>query len=1011
MRTMFREKAGWLRPPALVLSLLALVAFAVPREATAQFVPYYGKNKVKYDNFAWRIYKSPHFEVFYYPEFEQHLGRLVSYLESSYLKISTGLKHEMPQPIPVIFYKTHSEFEQTNLFPAFIPEGVAAFTEPVKNRMVLPIDEPPDELQGLVTHEMTHAFAFDLIPRGIGFGISQSPIPLWVDEGLADYFRGIWEPLDLMMIRDAALTDQIPKLSEAEFQPLSGRLVYNMGHAAFEFIEARYGKEGIRQFLYSMRKGILGGSTQNLFNQAFRTTPEEFDIAFDRWLKERFKPYRDLQRPDDFGRDLSPDIRKTSFTQAYAFTPSPSGEIAALLTVNTSDNEADVVLIATRDGEVIKNLTPGFDSAFESLTINSEWVAGRSLAFDPSGDHVAFFGRTGKRRSLFFVSVLDSEIKRKIPIPLDQPQGPAVHPDGRHVLFAALREGVADIWQLDMETGEVTNLTQDDYYDNNPQISPDGKFVVYERHISGNRKIYAFSLDDPSRKTQLTFGPFDDTAPYCAPDGKTVYYASDEDNDIFNLRGLDLETGAIAQYTDVFGGAMAPALLQGPDEGDRLAFITYFKGEYKLHTQETAEPMKEIDQEVRAASEGIVDFQPDVTHDVIPENKRRKKLFEGLYLEGRPPINVGVTSSGDFYGGTAVALTDVLGDQLFTFQVLSIREFRSYDVRYTNLASRFQYGLNGFDTTYFFYAAPYGTFRNYGYYYDNTRDLATATQRSTGFQAFAQYPLDTFRRIELGAGVMRQETAYRNPDVQAQVCANATLLGVPCFIYNGWSVPVSAYFVQETTRFAQFGPIDGSTFRLGVRLAPGIGSLLQRQTVDVDLRKYLRLGSTTSLLAVRARGFYSTGDAPDYFYFGGNMELRGYPYWSFSGNQGFFANAELRIPIIHAALTPLGLIGPIRGSAFIGIGGARYNGEECTEANASTCWRFSTSEPGFSYINDPIFGEPVTGWRLENGRASYGFGLQLFFAGYPMHFDWVKYTDFAATSNNWDFSFWIGYDF
>ena len=83
------------------------------------------------------------------------------------------------------------------MFPAFVPEGVAAFTEPVKNRMVLPIDEPPDQLQGLITHEMVHAFAFDLIPRGIGFGISQSPIPLWVDEGLADYLRGIWEPLDL----------------------------------------------------------------------------------------------------------------------------------------------------------------------------------------------------------------------------------------------------------------------------------------------------------------------------------------------------------------------------------------------------------------------------------------------------------------------------------------------------------------------------------------------------------------------------------------------------------------------------------------------------------------------------------------------------------------------------------------------------------------------------------------------------------------------------------------------
>jgi hypothetical protein len=128
-----------LRP--LLLPVLAFALAAVP--ASAQYVPYYGKNKVKYDNFAWRIYKSAHFEVYYYPEFEQHLARLTAYLESAYLKVSTGLKHEMPKAIPVIFYKTHSEFEQTNLFPAFVPEGVAAFTEPLLNRMVIPIDEPP----------------------------------------------------------------------------------------------------------------------------------------------------------------------------------------------------------------------------------------------------------------------------------------------------------------------------------------------------------------------------------------------------------------------------------------------------------------------------------------------------------------------------------------------------------------------------------------------------------------------------------------------------------------------------------------------------------------------------------------------------------------------------------------------------------------------------------------------------------------------------------------------------
>ena len=85
--------------------------------------------------------------------------------------------------------------------------------------------------------------------------------------------------------------------------------------------------------------------------------------------------------------------------------------------------------------------------------------------------------------------------------------------------------------------------------------------------------------------------------------------------------------------------------------------------------------MKEVDQEVQVASEDLVDFQPDVTHQVVTENKRKKHLFEKLFLEGRPPLNVGVTSGGDFFGGSQIALSDVLGDKNFTVTALSLREF------------------------------------------------------------------------------------------------------------------------------------------------------------------------------------------------------------------------------------------------------------------------------------------------------------------------------------------------
>ena len=171
-----------------------------------------------------------------------------------------------------------------------------------------------------------------------------------------------------------------------------------------------------------------------------------------------------------------------------------------------------------------------------------------------------------------------------------------------------------------------------------------------------------------------------------------------EDDDIPNLRSLDLRTGAVRQYTDALGGNVAPAALAGKG-GERVAFISYFKGEYRLQTIETTEPIKEVEQEVKTASaEETIDFQPDVTHEVVPENKRKKRTFEKLFLEGRPPLNVGVTSSGDFFGGSQIALTDVLGDHTLVATALSVQEFRSYEATYFNLSRRFHYGLSASTT-------------------------------------------------------------------------------------------------------------------------------------------------------------------------------------------------------------------------------------------------------------------------------------------------------------------------
>jgi Tol biopolymer transport system component len=552
--------------------------------------------------------------------------------------------------------------------------------------MVIPVDGAPDRLQGLITHELAHIFEFDLIPRGV---VSRG-IPLWVDEGLADYLRGDWDSHDLMTVRDAALNDQIPRMSKMEVA--GGRVDYNLGHATFDFMASRFGKEGIRQFLYTLRKTVISTSDDNIYQQTFRMTPKEFDEAFEKWIKERFKPFRDRQRPTDYVSEISPDPEKTAYSQVYAFAPSPSGEVVAAITGNRNDGEADIVILSTKDGSVVKNLTKGYSGRYENITFAGEgFVTGRTIDFSPRGDAVAFVGRTGKKRSLFLVSPLSGDIIKKISLDLDEVESPCILPNGKQALIAATKEGVADIYLLNLDTGDYKNLTDDAFFDANPRISPDGTLVVYNRRVSGNNKIVMFPLGNPTRRIDLTFGPFADVAPYFSADGSEVLYSSDEDDGIYNLRSINIKTGVIQQFSDALGGNMAPAPLT-TDKGDRVGFISYFKGEYQLYTLDPSEPTREVEQAVSTAPNEVVDFEPDLTHQVVAENKRRKRLFEGLFLEGRPPLNVGITSNGDFFGGSQVALTDVLGDQTFLFTASSVREYRNYSAQYANLSARWNWG-------------------------------------------------------------------------------------------------------------------------------------------------------------------------------------------------------------------------------------------------------------------------------------------------------------------------------
>lgn len=1027
--------------PAALCSLLALALSAGEAVAQTDFIPYFGKNRIHYDTFRWHIYTTDHFEIYYYPEMEQHLERAASYAESAYQHVSTELKHELGFKVPLVLFKTHSEFQQQNVAPMEVPEGVAAFAEPQRERMVLPIDEPPDQLYRLITHELTHVFQFDIIPRSL----VRRGFPLWIDEGMADYMAGVWSPMDLKDVRDVAVADIVPRMTE--FEDYGGfsnpRITYNLGHAAFEFMESRWGKEGIRQFVFSLRKSVIGGGN-DAFEEAFRLKPDEFDQQFEKYLKDRFKSFRDKERPLDYGRNLAPNERRTKYSSVLTIEPSPSGDLMAAVVGNRKDYELDIVLLSTKDGSVIRNLTPGFDKdrGFEYIAVpGSRWNTVPWMSWSPVGDRLAFWVRTEKHRTLLIQNVVTGKTEQRVEVKnLDVPESPDFSPDGKSVVFSALQNAIGDIYKLDLASGEIVNLTKDDFADYAPTYSPDGKYLVYMARISGNNKLFRIDLDS-GKKTQLTFGTHDEAAAAFI-DAKTLAFASTaldpakpvspedaRNGNIYNVWTLNMETNELRQYTDALNAnvSVVPLNVGGTN---KIAFVTYFKTEYGVHTLEAKQPVATVASADFGEPGPIIDFQPPLSHTLVKANQRRKGTFEKLFLDGRPPINVGVTSGGDLFGGSQVTFSDVLGDQQFNLFVASISQYRTLSLSYVNLSRRLQYAAQGFTQTTFFYGLADQVFFDAGLSPFLDRDRAVATRTIRGGTLYGIYPLNRYTRLEMAGGVVQYKEEFSDAGAEAY-SQQFQLENYGAVVFNnGTLVPLSLTFVQEDTVFREFGPLAGSTMRLSYEVAPKIGNTLQRQVVDGDIRWYQRLGGS-GLLALRLKGFKSWGDNPDFFFYGGNSEMRGYEYLEFAGHQGGFANAELRFPLIEAMLTPIGVLGGIRGVFFANIGGSHFKGQP---------FKFATSgdEPfqpllGVDCPADPtlsctpIYGptQTISGFRLRDGRASYGVGLESFLLGFPIHFDFAWRTLF---NKDWEdalfagvgggsefrkpqFKVWIGYDF
>ncbi len=601
--------------PILAFALGILLGCSIPSVVFAQ---YFGRNKIQYDNHVWHVLSTPHFDIHYYEGAEQFAVRAALVLEDGYDEYTYKLKEVLPWRVPVILYSSHGDFLETNVTTGELSEGVQAFAEPSRRRIVLPFTSSFKEFQHTAVHELAHVFTFHIIYNRMLDNVFTRnylfPAPLWVMEGLAEYLSEGWDADADMFIRDAVIQDYL-----YPFYLISGFYVYKEGQSVFNYIADTYGHEKVLEFLHALAGTRSAGAALQ------RTIGLTEDQLFEQWsksLRKHYWPlYPDKQELDDMARRLTNHIDDHAY---YNTKPvlSPDGE--HIVFFSDRSGTIEVRVISALDGKEVANVvTDSRSNKYESLHLLTS-----SVCFDPTGEKVAFVAKS-KGHDALFVRNFKTLEERTYEIDSNGLTAPAWNPIKNEIVLSATYHGQTDLLVINLDDGTTRRLTDDLSDQLTPRFYPDGSKIVFvyypdvtiptPKNFDGDNRTVLSEMNflDPDNVTQganydiyefdiatgrqraLITSPGDDTEPVILADGKTIIYASDESG-VNNLHAGNVDTRETYRFTDVLGGLFTPTV---HEEKGRIAFSAFVKGGWDIYvsddfnqmlTRRYAEPARRV---------------------------------------------------------------------------------------------------------------------------------------------------------------------------------------------------------------------------------------------------------------------------------------------------------------------------------------------------------------------------------------------------------------------------------
>jgi hypothetical protein len=932
-----------------LFGLLMLLIGIIVSELHAQS---FGRNKMRYRDFDFKVKETEHFDIYYYLENEKVVNELGQYIEQWYLLHKAILGDTFATQNPFIVYNNQADFQQTNAIMGNIGVGTGGVTEAFKNRVIIPLAMTNQQIHHVIGHELVHAFQYNMILNGDSTSLqSLQNLPLWMVEGLAEYLSiGRTDPHTAMWMRDAVLNDDVPsltKMSNPEYFP------YRYGQTFWSFITGSFGDEVIAPLF---RNTALYGIEIAVDS----TLGVSFDNLNDMWVnavKNHYEPYLGNKQEQIIGKELI--TPENGGFMNISPSISPNGRYVIFFSEKDVFT-TDLYLADANTGEIIRKIS----SQLRDSHLDNYNFLESAGTWSPNSSKFAFVAFDKGKNVLVVKDVKTGKTLETITMKgLRSFSNPSWSPDGRYIVVSGKKEGQTDLFAYQLRSGNLEQLTNDNYSEIHASFSPDGSKLVFstdkisidQGRTNGKWTFNLAIMDMETRKVSLLniFPGADNLNPGFDNNGD-LFFLSDRDG-YRNLYRYQVSSGQVYQETAFLTGisgitAYSPAVTFS-SKRDRILYSHYYDQKYSIY-QTSADnlmniPVNAQETDFSAATLPVIPVQ---VNDAVNQNlanldriakadsetfrdRNYRPKFQMDYIGGGAGVGVGNTTFGNYTGlagGVELLFSDMLGNHQMYSQLAVNGEI--YDIggqfTYLNRQNRLAWGVG---ISHIPYRTGWSTI-TYSYPLEIEDDQFILTDKITtnllrifdeSVSAFTHYPFSPNLRVE--AGVSGSFRSFRNDEItdyyqagsyfylgqeKERIPVDDTIVFSNYFsLIKGFSSSVNIALVGDNSFNGLTSPLKGYRYRLSAEQHFGTDKYT---SFLADMRYYYWLRPVSFAIRGMAYTRFDQEVSSVYPVYIGNMGMvRGYysPFYNIDvaenngiyfeqmlGSKMFLGNFEVRLP-------------------------------------------------------------------------------------------------------------------